>query len=208
MPAARAPKQFAASIWRPRKLAAEHLRESGPSRIRDAARQATSDHSRYVELFNHDDAVALGQSCRLDMQDVFALTAHLTVQAHHATFRLFSVFGSFLFSRHAALGASRSLQCALEMPWIGREPAIGIGVEMGDASVEGYDGLGAKRWIDDFDFAQNRRKPLVTLSAKHAGLRSAFDRAVHDDSEITRPASSQRGTCHHDGARLQSAARS
>jgi hypothetical protein len=46
----------------PGELVAEQVGETRPSRIRDAASAVTSNHSRDVQLFRHDDAVALGES--------------------------------------------------------------------------------------------------------------------------------------------------
>src|SRR5690606_40243869 len=77
----------------PCELVAEHLREAGPSRVCDVAGQVAPDHACDVELFDHDDAVALGQSCRLDMQGVLALAPDLAVQSHHTELCFLSSLG-------------------------------------------------------------------------------------------------------------------
>ena len=71
---------------RPCELVAEHVREAGPSRIRDTASAATSNHPRNVQPLQHNDAVALGESCRLDVQEVVALPPDLAVDAAHGLF--------------------------------------------------------------------------------------------------------------------------
>ena len=132
---------------RPRELVAEHVREAGPSRVRDAASAATANHPRDVQLLQHDDAVALGESCRLDVQEVVALPPHLAVDASDASLGLLSVLRSFLPSADGALSVGESLERGFEVAGVGDHVAVGRGAEVGDAAVDGDDGAFAVRGL-------------------------------------------------------------
>ena len=71
-------RHFDQDASRPRELIAKHVREARPSRVRDAASTATFHHPCDVQLLQHNDAVALGKLCRLDVQEVVA--CRLTVR--------------------------------------------------------------------------------------------------------------------------------
>ena len=124
---------------RPREFVAEHVREAGPSRVRDAASAATSNHPRNVQLLQNDDAVALGESCRLDVQEVVALPPHLAVDASDADLGLLSVLRSFLPSADGALCVGESLERGFEVTWAGDHLAVGSGAEVRDAAVDCHD---------------------------------------------------------------------
>jgi hypothetical protein len=146
-------------------------------------RQATSNHAPNVELFDHDDAVALGQSCGLNMQEVLALAPDLSVQTHDAELGLLSPLGPFLSSGNDALRSGKPRHGALVEARIGSQVAVGIGQETGDAAVQGHDRLGAGGWLGQIDLAEDRGKPLVAIAAERAGLRFAFQRPIETAPE-------------------------
>ena len=115
---------------RPRKFVAQHLREAGPSRVGDTASAATSNHSRDVQFLQHNDTVALGESCRLDVQEVVALPPDLAVDASDADLGFLSVLRSFLPSADGTLCASEALQRSLEVSGVGDYVAVGCGAEV------------------------------------------------------------------------------
>ena len=169
---------------RPRELVAEHVREAGPSRVRDAASAATSDHSSDVQFLQHNDAVALGESCRLDVQEVLALSPHLSVDAGHAKLGLLSVLGTFLPSTDGALCVSESRERSFEVARV-RDPfAVGGRAEVGDASVDRDDGTFAQSGLGEVQFADDRDEPLVAISLEGARLRLPFEGPVDHGSEV------------------------
>src|SRR5690606_19904625 len=111
----------------PCELVAEHLREAGPSRVCDVAGQVAPDHACDVELFDHDDAVAIGQSCRLDTQGVPALARGLAVRSHHTARCFLSSLGPFLAAGAGALSARKARHGARVEAGIRGELAVGVG---------------------------------------------------------------------------------
>jgi hypothetical protein len=168
---------------RPRELVAEHLCEARPSRVRDAARAPTSNHPRDVQFFQHDDAVALGESYRLDMQEVVALPPHLAVNASNATLGFLSVLGSFLASTDGALSVSEPLERGFEVLRVGDHVAFGGGSEVRDAAVDGDDGSLAGRGLDDVQLADDACEPRVAVPREGTGLRLAIEGAMHHGAQ-------------------------
>lgn len=164
---------------RPSKLVAEHLGEARPSRIPNTSGTMTSHHSSNVQLLQHDDAVALGESCRLDVQEVIALPTHLSVDACDADLGLLSVLRTFLPPTDGTLGAGKSFERGFEVTRIGDHIAVGRSAEVDDATVDRDDGCVARRWFGDIDLADDTDEPLITVAPEHAGLRLSFERTVH-----------------------------
>ena len=170
---------------RPLQLVSKHLFELGPARISNASRQITFDHPGNVEFLDDDGAVALGQSCRLDMQGMLALTPDLSVQAHYANLGFFSVLRSFLSAGHNSLSTSKPFQRLLKMFRILREFAIGIRKQMGDTYVNSYDRINSLDGVSNVDLTENRSEPLISIASDSAGLRLAFERSVNNSAKVS-----------------------
>src|SRR5271166_2593357 len=122
---------------RPSEFVSEHVREAGPSRVRDSASAATSNHPRNVQPFQHNDAVAIGESCRLDVQEVVALPPYLAVDTCDASLGLLSVLRSLLPSVDGALCVSEPLEGGFEAAGVGDPVTIGHCTKGCDTSVDG-----------------------------------------------------------------------
>jgi hypothetical protein len=168
---------------RPGHLVAQHVCEAGPPRVRDAPRAPTSDHPRNVQLFQNDDAVALGESRRLDVQEVVALSPHLAVEAGDTGLGLISILGSFLSSADGALSVGEPLERGFQVAWASDPITVGSRGEVDDASVDSHDRAIAWGRLDRFDLADDRGEPLARVAAQRAGLWFALDRAVHHRAE-------------------------
>ena len=166
----------------PCEFVTEHLCEAGPSSASNATSTPTSDHPRDVQFLQHDDAVALGESCRLDVQEVVALPPHLAVDTGDASLSLLPVFRSFLPSADGALSVNEPLQGGFEVAWIGNHFAIGRCAEVGDATIDCHDGLVARGRID-VQFADDAGEPLVSIALEGASLRLPIDRSMHDSAD-------------------------
>src|SRR5580658_78389 len=144
-----------------------------------------------VQCLQHDDAVALGESCRLDVQEVVALSPHLAVDARGAKLGLLSILRSFLPSADGALGASKSLERGFEVARVGDHLSVGRGAEVGNAAVDGYDRTFARRRVRQLDVADDASVPLVAVSLERARLGCAFERSVQDCPECAELGESQ-----------------
>src|SRR5208337_2679240 len=164
-------------------LVAEHVSEAGPSRVGDAASAVTPDHPSNVQPFQHNDAVALGESCRLDVQEVVALPLHLAVDACDASLGLLSVLRSFLLARNVALSTSELLERPFEIARVGDHLAIGRRAEVRDASVDGDDGTVARSGLGQVQFADDTDEPLVPVALERAGLGLTLERPVHHGAQ-------------------------
>lgn len=177
-------RHFNQCAARPRKFVAKHFCKTRPSCVRNATRQATSKHTLNVEILDHDDAVALGKSCRLNVQEVFALTPHFTVQTHYATLGFLSVLRSLLTTGDYSLSTSKTFQRTLiEFGVIG-EIAVTVGERVCDATIDGNDGRGARYRIGNFDLTEEGCKPLVPFTSQCAGLRFAYEWPVNNGLQI------------------------
>jgi len=170
----------------PRELVAKHPRKLGPPGARDAPRAVTSYHSLDIELLDHDDAVALGKSRRLNMQEVLTLTPNFPVQTHHANLSLFSILRSFLASIDDALGMSKALHRSLVVFWIQRQIAVRVSKRVGDTAVDSDDWCSARRGFWYFDLTDSQDEPLVTIATKRAGLGLSFDGSMNNDSHVAK----------------------
>src|SRR5208282_2566788 len=167
----------------PGELEAEHLRETGPPRVGDAPPQVAPDHPLDVQLLQNDDAVALGESCGLDVQEVVALPPHLAVDAGDAILGFLSVLRSFLPSADGSLGASESLQGGFEATWVGDHVAIRGGTEVRDAAVDRDDGCLTRRRRGDPQLADDAGEPLISVALQRARLGLSFERTMQDSAE-------------------------
>ena len=145
--------------------------------------QLASDHPRDVQFLQHDDAVALGESCRLDVQEVVALPPDLAVDAGDASLGLLSVLRSFLPSADGALCVGESLERGFEVARVGDHVAVGRRAEVGDATVDGDDGAVAGRWLGHVQLADDADEPLVAVALEGARLRLPFERPVQHSAE-------------------------
>jgi hypothetical protein len=168
----------------PLELVAEHFRKPGPSRVCDAACQSPSDHSRDVEIFDHDDTVALGVSRRFNVQEVFALTPYFSVKTHHAKFGFLSVLGSFLSSRNDSLRMSQPFYGVLVELGVRCELAIGVGDHGSNATIDGDDGKGSRGRYGCLDRTENRGEPLITVATQCANLRLTLKWAMDDSTQV------------------------
>ena len=156
-----------------------------PSGRRNAQGRSTALHRRHVEFLNHDDAVALGKSRRLNMQEMFALSPGLPVKNSDTTFRFGLIFGSLLSSRNNALSVSESLHCTMVMPGIFRQFPIGTSQKVDDASIESDDGAQSRFRIGLLDLAHDRHEPTVAFSRNRAGSRRTFKRAMENSAQVS-----------------------
>jgi hypothetical protein len=141
-------------------------------------------HASDVELFDDHCAVAISVGGRQLVQNVGTLAPHLAVEAHDANLGLLSVFRSFLTAGDGPLGSGETRERSVENCRIWNETAVGIGKQIGNATIYGDDGLVAMCRISDVDFADNRSEPLVAVATNSAGFGFAFERSVHDDAEV------------------------
>ena len=167
---------------RPCELVAKHLGKLGPSDVCNAARQVAFDHPHDVQFFQHDYAVALGESCRLDVEEVFALPPHLSVDASDADLGFFLILGSFLSPVDGTLSMSETSQGGFEVARVGDHVAVGRRPEVRDAAVDGDGGCISWRRID-LDFAGDRYEPLVAVSLEGTSLRFSLKRSMHDGAK-------------------------
>ena len=170
---------------RPRQLVAQHVRKARPSRPGDVPREvAILDHAGNIQILNHDGAVALGVVVAENVQCVFALSPDLAVQTHHAELRLFSVLRSFLSSRDGTVGAGEPGQCLFEVGGVGNKSPVAVGEQVGHTAIDGDDGLGARGRVGDLDLADNRGKPLISVSVDRAGCGLTLKRSVSDAAQV------------------------
>ena len=176
----------------PKQLVAEHRSEDASveaALLRDVAARVldragcASDHVLDAEPFDHDSAVALGVACRLDVENVVALSPNLPMQLGDSEVGLCSFSTPLPFPGSASLGPSQTLRCRLVVFRIDDEPAVAVRQQVVNSTVNGDDGFGASRGID-LDLAQDRREPLPGLATQRATLRLAFERTVDDGSKV------------------------
>src|SRR5690606_31175056 len=61
----------------------------------------------------------------------------------------------------------------------------------------------APRGVSDFNFAEDRREPLVAIAAKCTGFWFAFERAVHDGAKIADLRKAERVPCEPPDLRVR-----
>src|SRR5271157_5118942 len=91
---------------RPCHLITKHLGEARPTRVCDTTSTMSANHPRYIQMFQHDCAVALGKSCRLNVQKVLALSSYFTVDTCNACLGFCLVLRPFLPSTLSACAAA------------------------------------------------------------------------------------------------------
>lgn len=169
----------------PLKLVAKHLGEAGPSRVRDTTRQAPSNHSCDVELLEHDYAVALGESRRLNVQEVRALASHFSVQTHDAKCRLLSVLGFSLSSRDNSLRTSKSRHGVFVKLRVRCESTVRISEHESDTTINSNDWCSSRKRSEHLDLTHNQRVPLISVSLQRASLRFTFERPMDNSAQVT-----------------------
>ena len=179
-------RYFDQSSATPREFVAQHVGELRPAGTGNAACKAVVlDHALDVQLLDHDGAVALGVVVTETVKQVLALTSHLAVDTRHVGSCFCSAMGSFLSSCYNALCMSESDKRSLKMSWVGFEPTIGVGEQVGDAAIDGDTGLGASSWFWRINLAEDSSKPLIPVSTYRAGLGPPLEWPVHDTAKVT-----------------------
>lgn len=165
---------------RPRELIAETLDELAPSGIKDTAREAAigAHHSSNVQFLHNDRAVALGVVVGELMNEVFPLTANLSVEPSDLELCFFPVLRSFLATTHRAQCARETFHAAFVEAWTWDDATVGVGYRIDNATIDCDDWNVARSRIRKFDLAHNRGEPLVTASQYRACFRLAEERAV------------------------------
>lgn len=170
---------------RPCEFVAEHVREAGPSRVRDVARTVTSDHPCNVQFFQNDNAVVLGKLCRLDMQEMIALPSHLAVDASNARLGFLSVLGSFSPSVDGTLGVGEFLERCFEIVRVDDQIAVRGCTKVCNATIDRDNGVFPQGGLGYVQFADDTDEPLVSVALERAGLGFSFEGAVHRCAERT-----------------------
>ena len=190
----------------PGELVAQKLDQMAPSGVGNSTRErAVQEHVGGLKALDSDRAVTLGIGGGERMQDVVALAANLSMQPGHAIHCLLPIVGSFLASGHHTLNFRQALQRGLQGFGIFDESAVRISDQVSDAAVESDNRFGARRRIRKLDFAHDRGKPLVPVTANRTAFRLAFERPVHHRAHVARScAQTLRGTSARKGSSAQS----
>lgn len=125
----------------PCEFVTQALNKFAPSCIEDASGKSAvrADHVTDLEFLDDDCAVALGIGSAEIMNEMFALSPNLAVDASNAEFGFFSVLGPFLPARDVALCASKPLHCSGVEAWRLDDCTIGVGNDVGHSAVERND---------------------------------------------------------------------
>lgn len=166
-------------------LVTEHVLEAGPSSVRDPKRAISTHHPLDVQLLQHDDAVALGISCGLIVMEMGALSSGLAVLPHDSTFGFFTILGSFLSTGNCPLSVSKLFQRSFQVLRVGDQLPVRGSCEVDDAAIDRDHGTGSWDRIRDLDLADDRHEPLIPITNERAALRSAFERAMDDQADLS-----------------------
>ena len=166
----------------PSKLVAEHLGKPSPTRAQNPSGKARVglDHVADLQLLDDDGAVALGVVVRDLMQSVFALPSHFSMENGDASLCLLPVLRPFLSSSDSPLGSGKPLQSPLQVRRVFDRPAVRVGGQQHDASIDRNDRNGAGDGIGDLGLAEDRSEPLIAVPSDCAGLWSSFEGSVND----------------------------
>jgi hypothetical protein len=154
----------------------------------------TAYHACDIELFQHDYAVALGESCGLNVQEVLPLPPHLAVDTSNVELSFGLIPRPFLTTRNNTLCVGQALQGSTEMLWIGDHVSVRSSSKEHNATIDGNDGICSRYWVWDLNLARDVREPLITISTDRAGLGLAFKWSMDDSSQVTEFWESQDGT--------------
>jgi putative transposase len=113
------------------------------------------------------------------VQEVVALPADLPLQTSEALLSLLSVPTALLSPAEHATGVSQTMDLLLQKPPVRNEPAVGVGDEVLDTTIDPNDSRPALN-VGDLHLTDDRHKPLVNVSGDGALLRGAFDLAVEN----------------------------
>lgn len=169
----------------PREFVTKKLGQDGPSGITNAPGSCSAHHCGSTQFLDHNNAMALGKSCRQSVHKVCALALNFSVHAHHAQLRLVTVFGSFLAPRHDALSTSKALHSALVVSWVSCNVSFRVGDDVGDATVQCNCWATACLGIRDLDLAHDQNKPLISALHQCATFTLALDRPVHNSANVS-----------------------
>src|ERR1700745_3596967 len=166
----------------PRELVAQHARERRPSGVINTACKTSAcfDHVADLKFLDHDGAVVIGVAVTECVQEMFTLATHFTVQSHYADLRLLSVFRSFLASRDDTLGMRETLRSNTQMTRRFDDSAVGVSHYVNYTAIDRDNRFLALRGRDNFKFAHDRCKPLITVAFDRASLRRAFELSMYD----------------------------
>src|SRR5882724_2185483 len=71
------------------------------------------------------------------------------------------------------------------MLWSREQPTVRVGQQVHNATIDRDLWLCTWHRIWDLDLANDRYKPLATVTTQSAGLRSAFERTVHNNTDLS-----------------------
>ena len=166
----------------PNKLVSQHIGKLRPSSPGNTTSKAVVlEHAPDVDLLDDDRAVALGVGSRQLVQDVVALSLDLAMDATHAVQGFCSALGSFLSSIDNVLGSTKSLQGFFKVSRIPNLLSVGIGEQVGDATIDSHHRDSSRVWIGNLVLAQDAGKPLISIPPDRAGLRLPFERSMDHD---------------------------
>lgn len=168
------------------KLVPEHLSKSGQSSTHEATRANATLHSLNVQFLDHDNAVVLDKSRRLNVKKMLTLPSYFLMQAHHASLRFGSSSGSLLASIQDTLCVSETFLSDISMFWVFDELAVRASNRIRDPAVDGYDGTNARFRIWGTDLANDRREPLIPVFAQGTGFGFPDQRTMNDRSKLTK----------------------
>lgn len=178
---------------RPFALVSQELPEASPSNIGDVECETViSNHVLDVQVFDHDNSVALAVSRRDRVQRVIALAPYLAVQLRDSDLCFLSVLRSFLASADDARGVSEAFQSLLQVVRVLDAPAVGIGDKNGDAAVERDDWFGARRGCVTLDLAGDADEPLVDIANECGSFCLSTERPMQDNRHRTELRKTQR----------------
>lgn len=171
----------------PCQLVTKHVREHRPTSVKNSSRETSVylDHVIYLKLLNHDGAVAIGVAVTENMQEVFALSSHFTMNARNVELSLLSVLRSFLAPGDGALSVSKASKCSAQPSWGFNDSTIGVGNHVDHTTVDGDNGFYARQRIGDLNFAHDRCKPLISVTFDRASFRRALQWTMDDG--VNRP---------------------
>lgn len=169
---------------RPCELVSELFDESAPSDRADAASEssANTDHVFCAQCFNDDRAVALGVGRRNAVQNMIALTADFSAEAHDTRLRFLSIARSFLATTDDTLRASESMHGVFVEARVFEDATVAVYDDVDDATIKRDDRLRSRRRVGNADFTNDGSEPLVAISLQGAGLQDTFERSMRNNA--------------------------
>lgn len=152
-------------------LVSQKFCKSTPSNCSDTASEPSADahHVLRTQCFYDDSAVAIGIRRREAVQNMTTLTTDFSTKAHDTRLRFFSIFRSFLSSRHDTLSMRKTAHGMLVEARIFNNFAVTVGDNVHDTAIDGDDGRSSWNGSWHLKFAHDASKPLVTVLDECAG---------------------------------------